>query len=177
MRLTRPRSLSSRVKERWTPAASTGRCRTSIMSWSRTTGPSSGGLTPPRASVLFGLPGARWSATRNPHDPQRPGVLECGGCEGVVRGPGGLEALQRWSSCRQLPGFESFDPTICQSLLSWTDHQGRQLFGSLVTYPSRQAGGPTPWSSRGLLPPYPSTKEFQRCRGGHRTQASHDWIS
>jgi hypothetical protein len=28
MRLTRPRSLSSRVKERWTPAASTGRCRT-----------------------------------------------------------------------------------------------------------------------------------------------------
>jgi transposase, IS6 family len=46
MRLTRPRSLSSRVKERWTPAVSTGRCRTSIMSWSRTTGPSSGGLTP-----------------------------------------------------------------------------------------------------------------------------------
>jgi IS6 family transposase len=28
-------SLSSRVKERWTPAASTGRCRSSIMSWSR----------------------------------------------------------------------------------------------------------------------------------------------
>ena len=64
MRLTRPRSLSSRVKERWTPAASTGRCRTSIMSWSRTTGPSSGGLTPARVSVLFGLPGARWPATR-----------------------------------------------------------------------------------------------------------------
>src|SRR5271165_2751678 len=64
MRLTRPRSLSLRVKERWTQAASTGRCRTSIMSWSRTTGPSSGGLTPARASVLFGLPGARWPATR-----------------------------------------------------------------------------------------------------------------
>ncbi len=30
------------VKEHRTPAASTGRCRTSIMSWSRTTGPSSG---------------------------------------------------------------------------------------------------------------------------------------
>jgi IS6 family transposase len=30
----------------------------------RTTGPSSGGLTPARASVLFGLPGARWPATR-----------------------------------------------------------------------------------------------------------------
>ena len=64
MRLTRPRSLSSRVKERWTPAASTGRCRTSIMSWSRTTGPSSDGLTPARVSVLFGLPGERWLATR-----------------------------------------------------------------------------------------------------------------
>jgi transposase-like protein len=62
MRLTRPRSLSSR--ERWTPTASTGRCRTSIMSWSRTTGPSSGELTPARVSVLFGLPGARWPATR-----------------------------------------------------------------------------------------------------------------
>jgi hypothetical protein len=64
MRLTRPRSLSSRVKERWTPAASTGRCRTSIMSWSRTIGPSSGGLTPARASVLFGLPGVHCPATR-----------------------------------------------------------------------------------------------------------------
>ena len=28
----------------------------------------------------------------------------------------GIEALQRWSARRQLPGFESFDPTVCQSL-------------------------------------------------------------
>ena len=55
---------TERVKERWTAAASTGRCRTSIMSWSRTTGPSSGGLTPARVSVLFGPPGARWPAMR-----------------------------------------------------------------------------------------------------------------
>jgi IS6 family transposase len=33
-------------------------------SWSRATGPSSGGLTPARVSVLFGLPAARWPATR-----------------------------------------------------------------------------------------------------------------
>src|ERR1700752_4463653 len=43
--LTHPRSLSSRVKERWTPAAGTGRCRTSITSWNKTTGRSNGGLT------------------------------------------------------------------------------------------------------------------------------------
>jgi hypothetical protein len=34
-----------------------------VTSWSRTTGPSSGGLTPARVSALFGLPGARLPAT------------------------------------------------------------------------------------------------------------------
>ena len=49
-----PAIAQLKMKERWTPAASTGRRRTSIMSWSRTTGPSSGGLTPARVSVFFG---------------------------------------------------------------------------------------------------------------------------
>ena len=52
-----------------------------------------------------------------------PGVGTAG--SSLICGPWGLEALQRWSSRRKLPGFESFDPTVCQSLLSWTDHQGR----------------------------------------------------
>jgi hypothetical protein len=64
------------------------RCGTLTTSWNRITGPSSAGSAPASIFAPSGEPGARRAGYEAMHiDSQRPGVLECGGCEGRSTAP------------------------------------------------------------------------------------------